>query len=169
MVLDGGATNIGIESTVLDVTSDPPTILRPGWITLELLSEAIGPIAHSTSDEELRRSPGTRHQHYSPRARVILIERGSPAFIERVCKDHLSEGGVGFIGHTPVAIAAAESYQFQLGNEAGDYAHSIYAALRELDKRRVSVVVVEGISERGEGAAVMDRLRRASVGVVTED
>src|SRR6266567_1803054 len=67
LILDGGTTNIGIESTVLDVTADPPMILRPGWITQEMLSEAIGPVERSGSDEELRRSPGTHHQHYSPR------------------------------------------------------------------------------------------------------
>ena len=100
MILDGGTTNIGIESTVLDVTTDPPMILRPGWITKEMLSEVIGPVAPTVSDHELRRSPGTRHRHYSPRARVILIEQGSQELLERVCREHLKEGVVGFIGHT---------------------------------------------------------------------
>jgi L-threonylcarbamoyladenylate synthase len=169
MILDGGTTNIGIESTVLDVTTDLPMILRPGWITQEMLGEAIGPIERAVSEEELRRSPGTRHRHYSPRARVILIEHGSVDFIEQVCKDHLKQGAVGFIGHTPVAIDAADFYSIQLGSTAGDYAHSIYAALRELDERNPSTVVVEGISALGEGVAVMDRLRRASSEVLTED
>jgi len=162
LILDGGTTNIGIESTVLDVTTDPPMILRPGWITQEKLSEVIGPVERAAGDEELRRSPGTRHRHYSPRARIILIEHGSPEFIEEVCKTHLREGAVGFIGHTPVAIDAADFYSIQLGSDAGDYAHSIYASLRELDDRNPGVVVIEGIPEGGEGAAVMDRLRRAS-------
>ncbi len=168
LILDGGTTNIGIESTVLDVTSDPPMILRPGWITQEMLSEAVGPIERAASGEKLRRSPGTRHRHYSPRARVILIEHGSPDFIEQVCKTHLKEGAVGFIGHTPVAIDAADFHSIQLGSTARDYAYSIYAALRELDERNPSVVVIEGIFEQGEGTAVMDRLRRASSEVLTE-
>ena len=168
LILDGGTTNIGIESTVLDMTPDPPVILRPGWITQETLSEVIGPIEQAASDEDFRRSPGTRYRHYSPRARVILIEQGSADFIKKVCNDHLKKGAVGFIGHTPVAIDATGFNSIQLGDTAGNYAHSIYAALRELDQRHSSVIVVEGISDLGEGAAVMDRLRRAASKAVTE-
>lgn len=162
LILDGGTTSIGIESTVLDVTTDPPMILRLGWITQEMLSEAIGPIERAASEEGFRRSPGTRHRHYSPRARVILIEHGSPDFIEQVCKDHLSEGAVGFIGHTPVAINDASFFSISLGPRADDYAHSIYGALRDADKKTPRVIVVEGISDAEEGGAVMDRLRRAA-------
>lgn len=163
LILDGGTTNIGIESTVLDVTTDPPVILRPGWITEKMLKGLIGPIAHSSSEAELRRSPGTRHRHYSPRARVLLVEPDSQASIEKVCRKHLSEGGVGFIGHTPVAIDDPGFRAILVGGRAEDYAHSIYAALRELDKENPRVIVVESISDGDEGAAVMDRLRRAAM------
>ncbi len=162
LILDGGTTNIGIESTVLDVTTDPPMILRPGWITQEMLSEAVGPIERAASEEELRRSPGTRHRHYSPRARVVLIEDGSPELLERVCREHLKNGGVGFAGHSSVEIDDPNFYAIRLGSNAKDYAHSIYATLRQLDKKDPRVIIVEGISEAGEGAAVMDRLRRAA-------
>lgn len=162
LILDGGTTNIGIESTVLDVTTDPPIILRPGSITQEMLSEAIGPIERAASDEELRRSPGTRHQHYSPRARVILIEHGSLAVIQRICREHLKTGGVGFAGHSFLEIDHPNFSAIRLGSNARDYAHSIYATLRQLDKKDPRVIVVEGISEAGEGVAVMDRLRRAA-------
>ena len=162
LILDGGTTNIGIESTVLDMTTEPPMILRPGWITQEMLIEAIGPVERSGSDEELRRSPGTHHRHYSPRARVILIEQGSAELLERVCREHLKEGAVGFIGHTRLVIDDASFHSIQLGEFAREYAHSIYAALRELDKKNPRVIVVEGISDAGEGTAVMERLRRAA-------
>ncbi|MEK6285295.1 MAG: L-threonylcarbamoyladenylate synthase [Acidobacteriota bacterium] len=162
MILDGGTTNIGIESTVLDMTSDPPMILRPGWITREMLMAVIGPVEQATSGEELRRSPGTRHRHYSPRAQVILVEHGSAGLIEGICKEHLKEGSVGLVGHSAVAIDDPNLSKIRLENSAKDYAHSIYAALRELDDKNTRVVVVEGISEAGEGAAVMDRLRRAA-------
>lgn len=162
MILDGGSTNIGIESTVLDVTTHPPVILRPGWITQEVLSGVIGEVKRATSDEELRRSPGTRHQHYSPRARLILIEEGSPALLESVCRDELKHGAVGYIGHTRVVMNDASFSPIQIGGRAEDYARAIYPALRELDKRNPRVIVVEGISGTGEGAAVMDRLRRAA-------
>lgn len=162
LILDGGATSIGIESTVLDLTTEPPMILRPGAITREMLRQVIGSVGQSTSGEELRRSPGTRHRHYSPRARVLLIERGSPESIERICREKLKEGAVGFIGHTPVAIDDANFFFIELGSIADDYARAIYGALRELDQKSPRVIVVEGISEHGKGAAVMDRLRRAA-------
>lgn len=162
LILDGGTTNIGIESTVLDMTRKPPMILRPGWITEQMLEGVIGPVECAASDEELRRSPGTRHRHYSPRARVVLIEQGSPEFIEQICKQHLQEGGVGFIGHTPIAIADASFAAMEIGERAEDYAYSIYSALRELDKKAPAVIVVEGLSGDGRVAAVMDRLRRAA-------
>jgi len=162
MILDGGATNIGIESTVLDMTTDIAVILRPGWITEESLGRIIGPIEHASTGEELRRSPGTRYRHYSPRARVVLIEQGSSPSIERLAKENLKHGSVGLIGHTPVDVGDKNFYAIYLKNSAADYARSIYAALRELDEKNTGVILVEGISEQGEGLAVMDRLRRAA-------
>jgi L-threonylcarbamoyladenylate synthase len=162
LILDGGSTNIGIESTVLDMTTDPPTILRPGWITQEMLSKVIGRVARATSEEALRRSPGTLHPHYSPGARVILIEPGSPELLERVCMEHLKHGPVSFIGHSLLKIDDPSFYSIRLGSSGGEYARSIYAALRDADKKNPGVIVVEGINDTGEGEAVMDRLRRAA-------
>jgi L-threonylcarbamoyladenylate synthase len=162
LILDGGPTNIGIESTVLDLTVDPPTILRPGWITREMLSEVIGSVQLSSSAEELRRSPGTRHRHYSPQARVILIEDESPEALEQICRQHLQEGKTGFIGHTAIRIDDPNFRAVILNPTAEMYAHSIYAALREMDQPDTGAIIVEGISDEGEGAAVMDRLRRAA-------
>jgi len=169
MVLDGGPTKIGIESTVLDVSDDSPAILRPGWVTREMLIKVIGPIAEATSQDELRRSPGTRYRHYSPRAKVVLIESGSRDFIERVCRQRLKAGAVGFIGHTHVEINDELFHSLLLADDPRSYASSIYAALREMDESNLLAIVVEGIGERGEGAAVMDRLRKAASESVAED
>lgn len=166
LILDGGATSIGIESTVLDLTNDLPLILRPGAITREMLTEIIGEVEQATSGAELRRSPGTRHRHYSPRAHVVLIEHGSPESIELICRERLKEGAVGFIGHTSVAIGDQQLFVIQLGSSADDYARAIYGALRELDQKGARAIVVEGIPEDGKGAAVMDRLRRAASEVI---
>jgi L-threonylcarbamoyladenylate synthase len=163
MILDGGPTEIGIESTVLDVTVEPAVILRPGWITLEELTREIGAVASEASSDELRRSPGTRHPHYSPRAKVVLVEGGSRELIEGICRKYLREGAVGFIGHTPISLDDGNFHSIVLGSSARDYAKEIYAALRELDREDVRVIIVQSIAEHGEGAAVMDRLRRASV------
>ena len=162
MILDGGATSIGVESTVLEMTSEPPVILRPGWVTREQLMDTIGRVDVVATGEELKRSPGTRHRHYSPRARVVLVEETSTKSVEQLCKDLLQEGSVGFIGHSRVAIDNPKFSAILLDNTADRYARSIYSALRELDERGANVIVVEGISEEGEGAAVMDRLRKAA-------
>lgn len=166
MILDGRETRIGIESTVLDMTSNPPLILRPGWITREQIAEVIGDVGTAFSDEELKRSPGTRHRHYSPRARVVLIERAPPELIEKTCREHLKKGPVAFLGHTPIEIEDADFHWLFLSSRADDYARSIYRALREMDDRNARVIVIEGISESGEGAAVMDRLRRAASEII---
>jgi L-threonylcarbamoyladenylate synthase len=162
MILDGGPTNIGIESTVLDMTSEPPVILRPGWVTREQLTDTIGRIDLAETDEALKRSPGTRHRHYSPSARVVLLDSASTESVERLCRDFLQDGPVGFIGHTRVAIDDPRFSAILLEIAADAYARSIYSALRELDQWGAIVIVVEGINEQGEGAAVMDRLRRAA-------
>lgn len=162
LILDGGDTKIGIESTVLDMTSDPPIILRPGWITKEMLRSVIGAVGESASEQELRRSPGTRHRHYSPRARVILVENGQSQQIEKLCVEHLDRGPVGFIGHSRLSINNDLFYPIYLEAEADKYAHSIYWALREIDSKNPKIIVVEGINDEGVGASVMDRLRRAA-------
>jgi L-threonylcarbamoyladenylate synthase len=162
MILDGGPTEIGIESTVLDVTVEPPLILRPGWITLEELTREIGKVGSEASSNELRRSPGTRHRHYSPKAKVVLVEGFSPEAIEEACTKYLCEGAVGFIGHTPISIDDKNFHSIVLGSSARDYAKEIYAALRELDRKNVQVIIVQTIAELEEGSSVMDRLRRAA-------
>jgi L-threonylcarbamoyladenylate synthase len=162
MILDGGQTNIGIESTVLDVTQEVPLILRPGWITREMLAETIGDVRQAISENELKRSPGTRYRHYSPRARVVLLEKAPAAFIHKICTDLLKSGRVGLISKTLVFIDDSRFTAVLLKDSAEDYARQIYAALRELDEKNPDAIVIEGISETGAGLAVMDRLRRAA-------
>jgi L-threonylcarbamoyladenylate synthase len=162
MILDGGATNIGIESTVLDMTGAAPVVLRPGWITREQIEEVAGPTGSAANEDQMRRSPGARHRHYSPQARVILIESGSNQSIVHLLKEYLEHGAVGFIGHTRIDIDEPGFHSVILENSARDFARALYSALREMDERGASAIIVEGITETGEGAAVMDRLRRAA-------
>jgi L-threonylcarbamoyladenylate synthase len=145
------------------MTAARPLILRKGWITEEQIAEVIGAVGVAQREEELARSPGTRHRHYSPRARVVLVER---APTEEICGKYLESGTVGFLGHTRMNIADPRLVSIVLKNDAREYARLIYSALRELDEKRVDVIVVEAISEDGEGAAVMDRLRRAASEIV---
>jgi L-threonylcarbamoyladenylate synthase len=168
LILDGGPTTIGIESTVIDMTADPPVILRPGWVTADAISGLIGQVRTAASSAELSRSPGTRHKHYSPRARVVLIQRGSLELIRHKCMEHLNKGRVGYLGHTPTGINHPQFSEMIIGPAARDYAVSIYASLRFLDQSDPDVIIVQGIDPAGEGEAVMDRLKRAASEIVPE-
>ena len=166
MILDAGATHIGIESTVLDLSGDTPSILRPGWITREMIAGVIGPVTTALTGETLSRSPGTRHRHYTPLARVVLIEANAAISVQDTCRNYLEEGSVGFIGHTRLGLDERDIHSLILADDAEEYARAIYAAMRDLDEKRTAVIVIEGISEAGGGAAVMDRLRRAATEII---
>jgi len=168
MILDGGPATIGIESTVIDMTVDPPVILRPGWVTRDAISDLIGPVRTTASSADLGRSPGTRYKHYSPRARVVLIQRGSAELIRQTCLDLLTKGAVAYLGHTPSGISHPQFAEMIIGPASRDYAAAIYASLRLLDETNPDVIVVQGIEPSGEGEAVMDRLKRAASEVILE-
>ena len=166
IILDGGPTGIGIESTVLDMTTNPPLILRPGWVTDEMISSHIGSVSQGRSEADLIRSPGTRHRHYSPHARVILLETNSSELINRTLTESLQSGPTGFIGYSQTAIIDPELHIIRLSPAAENYAHFIYSAMRELDDRKVSTIVIESIRDEAAGIAVMDRLRRAASEII---
>ncbi len=176
LILDGGPTPIGVESTVLDMTQDPPMVLRPGGVTLEELRAVLGDvrILSSSASEEAKRSPGTRYRHYAPRAKVLLVEHGT---VEAVLKG-LAGKRVGVLlrsGPHP-ALAGTPLPWVSHGRGAGGegliviqmpqslkaYARRLFAVLRELDAQGVDVIIVEKLEERGLGRAIMDRLRRAA-------
>jgi L-threonylcarbamoyladenylate synthase len=188
LILDGGPTPIGVESTVLDLTVDPPMVLRPGGVTLEELRAVLGDVQmlDAAHTEAAKRSPGTRSRHYAPRAQVLLVEQGAA---EAALKE-LSGKRVGVLVHgTRLRLdrtsspangrrrrtvqtksgpspcrggAGGEVIIIQMPRSLKAYARRLFAALRELDEQGVDVIVVEKLQERGLGRAIMDRLRRAS-------
>ena len=164
LVLDAGPTDIGIESTVVDVTVDPPAILRLGGLPRKDIEDAIGPVTLGTGDDLLRRSPGTRHRHYAPEARVVLVREADPDEMSRALGELRQRGNeVGCIVHSP-QLASVESGQFfcVLPGDTDMVARYLFRTLRELDRRGVDVILVEEVSEEGLGSAVMDRLRKAA-------
>jgi L-threonylcarbamoyladenylate synthase len=166
MILDAGETRIGVESTVVDVTSDPPAILRLGGLSQKEIEEAIGPVVLGAGEDLLKKSPGTRHRHYAPEARVVIIERGDGAQMMNVLRELRQRGQeVGCIVHSP-QLATVESGQFfhVLPENTDLVAHYLFRTLRELDRAGVDVILVESVSEEGVGAAVMDRIRKAAAG-----
>ncbi len=175
LVLDGGPTPVGVESTVLDLTGPVPVLLRPGGVSLETLRELVGPVTLAAAEAGaleaamFARSPGVRYRHYAPRTRVVLVEAGhdaDPDSIVRTVRRLWDQGmRVGAMVTTETAAAMPPGAVVCVMGSRDDpetVAARLYAHLRELDDAGLDVIVVEGIPERGVGRAVMDRLRRAA-------
>jgi len=172
LIIDGGDTPVGVESTVIDVTRTPPMILRPGGITREQLEEVLGEIR---VDQMLDlkngkpRSPGLKYRHYSPDAQVIVIE-GAPKNrvkkIKTLLREKRNQGlkvGVMCVDETLKMYENIPNV-LSMGKEKRPetIAPNMYNCLRGFDLKGVDVILVEGISERGMGLAIMNRLRKAA-------
>lgn len=163
LILDAGPTTIGIESTVVDVTIDPPAILRKGGLAKEEIEQEIGLVQSTESRELLRRSPGTSHRHYAPRAEVLVIAPGDRERLQSLLKREMAAGkSVGIIIHSQNMHTAGAEAQIVLSATIDLYARHLFRAVRELDKKGIDVILVEGVEEKGLGTAVMDRLRKAA-------
>ncbi|OYT64619.1 threonylcarbamoyl-AMP synthase [Candidatus Bathyarchaeota archaeon ex4484_205] len=176
MIIDGGQTEIGVESTVLDLTVSPPMILRPGGVTHEELESILGEVKLHPSVRrrkkvlEVVKSPGMKYRHYSPKADVILVEGKSGEDIERkvakLVDEYRREGKrVGLLNLVKEMKIEADVCIF-LGNSPEEVARNLFSSLREMDEKKVDLIVVGGIEEKGLGLAIMNRLRKASVRIV---
>ncbi|QFF97927.1 threonylcarbamoyl-AMP synthase [Psychrobacillus glaciei] len=167
LIVDGGATGIGLESTVLDVTSKVPTILRPGGITKEMLEKVIGPVNESkpTDHAEAPRAPGMKYAHYAPNAPVYLIENSELTVRNAVEKIHSDSQKVVLIAREQYADIEVD-YFFSLGkeNQLQDAAHLLYEALRSCDETDADLVLVPVFLKEGVGTAIMNRLEKAANG-----
>jgi L-threonylcarbamoyladenylate synthase len=174
-VLDAGPTRIGVESTVLDVTVDPPQVLRPGGTPLEVLREVLErvelhPVA--VAEKELRgeraRSPGMKHKHYSPDADIIVVEGEIAAVISKVnelVQFYIQRGkkvGVLVTDETVSRYKAGVIKSLGSRTDLAVIAKNLFRFLREFDLEGVEVIIAEGVPMEGLGLAVMNRLRKAS-------
>jgi L-threonylcarbamoyladenylate synthase len=148
-VLQGDPSEIGLESTVVDCTGDRPLILRHGAITLAQL-QAVVPSTEGPGDgQQLTGSPGTRHRHYQPKAKVVMIEH--PQAVEKAA-------GSAYIG----LARSVTPFDHQLiCRDIDEYARAFYEFLRESDRRGIDTIYCEQVDPVA-GAALMDRLRRAA-------
>ncbi len=142
-ILDGGQVPIGIESTVIDMTTEPPTLLRPGKITKEEIEKSIGSITTKTTKLEEHKSPGMKYKHYSPKAKVILFKE------EKDIRELLAK-------------KQKESPLVLVYSNAEEMAHSLFADFRSADAKGHKIIFVQEIEEKGFGEAVMNRLRKAA-------
>ncbi len=173
LILDGGKTKVGIESTVLDLTTKPPLILRPGGISLEKLKKVLKNVKPHPflKGERLKnkilKSPGMKYRHYAPKAPLILIEeKNKIKKIKNLIKIYKKKKKI--VG----VLATKENEKFYkkadlilvVGSQKNlnQIAKNLFKTLREFDKRKVDVILAEGFPEKGIGFAIMHRLKKAA-------
>jgi L-threonylcarbamoyladenylate synthase len=174
-VLDAGPTHIGVESTVLDLTVDPPQVLRPGGTPFEALLKLLkrvelNPVATANKilPVEKARSPGMKHKHYAPKAEVVVVEGDIEAIVDRVNEliARYKAGGkkVGVLATNETFKSYSADAVKSLGSRRvlADVARNLFRLLREFDAENVDVIIAEGVSTEGLGLAIMNRLRKAA-------
>ena len=146
-ILDGGPSTVGVESTIIDCTSDAPRILRPGAITIEMIEQSTG-LTVSTAETNIRVS-GSLENHYAPQATVSL--------------NRTPENGEGFIALADIQTPAGV-IRLAAPKNIEEFARVIYSALRDADAKGLKSVVVSEPAGDGLALAIRDRLMRASKG-----
>ncbi|WP_102693102.1 L-threonylcarbamoyladenylate synthase [Rummeliibacillus pycnus] len=166
MILDGGATGIGVESTVIDLTLETPVILRPGAITKEMFEKVIGPVEQPTHIEQKAgapRAPGMKYTHYAPNAPVYLIEQNEQQ-VSRAIKELQQQGHkVALLGPQRFAHLVSNWF-FTLGDSKEEMAANLFHALRACDSTAADIVLATVTSTDGVGAAIMNRLEKSAGG-----
>ncbi|MCZ2258712.1 L-threonylcarbamoyladenylate synthase [Sporosarcina sp. G11-34] len=167
LILDGGQTGIGLESTVIDMTTTPPIILRPGGVTREMIEEVIGPVAVSANEatEEAPRSPGMKYAHYAPEAPLFIIESNAERIKNAVAQIQADNKKVAVVGPDNFKVPNADWY-FAIGSSGDNekMSASLYKALRDCDLTDADVILATETDLSGVGTAFMNRLLKASNG-----
>lgn len=183
IVLDGGPTDIGLESTIVDFTVDPPVMRRPGGLTLEQIQSVVPEVMAATAQGHVdvaQLAPGQLTRHYAPRAELTLYDGAVAHVIKRLAADArtLAASGarVGILAPEDDLAALAPELAALASNgrvevrpygsrgEPARAAHELFAALRSLDETGVSHILATSIAAEGLGLAVRDRLARAAEG-----
>lgn len=175
MIIDGGEISIGLESTIVDLTVTPPQILRPGYVTKDMLEDILGVV---TVDETVMRSqnesvtapraPGMKYRHYAPAGDLVIVQGSPDAVVEyintRAAEDAASGEKVGIISSEEMLEDYSADSVKSMGKRTDEdaIARRLYAALREFDEEGVTKIYSETFSDEGFGQAIMNRLLKAA-------
>lgn len=173
MILDGGAVGIGIESTIVDFSGDVPMILRPGYITPEMICEVIGEIRMdpglATDDPTVHpKAPGMKYKHYAPKADLILVNGAQEKVVKKinelVCEAERSGKRAGVIGTDETCALYQAGVVKSIGSrkEEDTIARHLYGILREFDDLNVDMIYSESFSTPRIGQAIMNRMLKAA-------
>jgi len=171
LILDGGQTKIGLESTVLDLTQKPFAILRPGGISQEQIEKVIGKVNFwKAGSKSVVKSPGMKYRHYAPRAKLILIDYNNKERAEEIIKKLIKENkekkakvGVMATDETRSSYPEADLI-LTLGSRKNlkIIARNLFKTLRIFDENKIDIILAEGFPEKGIGQAIMNRLSKAA-------
>lgn len=174
-IIDGGPTEIGIESTVIDISVNPPILLRPGGTPFEELKEVLKnlelhPFVQAEQELPLNqiKSPGMKHKHYAPKADVILVEGDIKAIIPKInelIKTYKNRNlKIGILATEQTKEFFKADVVLSLGSRINlaSVAQNLFRLLREIDALGVDIIITESVPSEGLGLAVMNRLRKAS-------
>lgn len=169
LIIDGGSTKIGIESTVVDLTSRIPVLLRPGGVGVEQLQKEVGeirmhPMLKGRKSSSVFRSPGMKYKHYSPDAQIILVQGPASKVRQRMIRlvKQLREQNerVGVIC-TKDARYGAHAKKIT-GSDYDRLAAVLFKTFRDFDSRKIDVILVQAVPKRGIGLGIMNRLEKAA-------
>lgn len=173
MIIDGGETGVGLESTVLDLSTDTPTILRPGGITLEDLRELIDNVILDesiTNKNEIPKSPGQKYRHYAPNAEMILYIGDIERVVDEIKKQAeklIYEGkNVGIMATKETKDRYSQGRVLVSGSrfKRETIAHNLFDILRSFDELNVDIILAEGVNFDNIGMAIMNRMIKAASG-----
>jgi L-threonylcarbamoyladenylate synthase len=164
LIVDGGQAQVGIESTVLDITGRPPRLLRPGIIHEQALLAVTGELAVGASESpEVLKSPGLLRRHYSPKAKLVVWSWKDEVELEiRSAKSEVRRSSIHVIAHTRIPSGRGFGRVSVIPHDPVAFARAIYAELHECDEARAELIVVEALPDEPEWRAIADRLRRAA-------
>ena len=173
MIIDGGQVNIGLESTIVDFTEEVPVVLRPGYISLEMLQETLGEVRMDKGlikpDSKVHpKAPGMKYRHYAPKADLAIVEGPTERVIAEIEKRALAaqENGqtVGIIATDETKSRYSHGIIKSIGSREQEetIAHHLYEVLREFDSCNVSAIYSEAFFTPRMGQAIMNRLLKAA-------
>lgn len=175
LVLEGGDSRIGLESTVLDLTTEPPTLLRPGGVTLEMLQEILEEVQEHAVVRETQSkiveapAPGMKYRHYAPEAKLILVEGEAELvrakMLALASELNLEGKQVGAITSFARPMPGVQFHKIAGGTEE-EMAHNLFRIFREFNEEAIDIILAEGIPGNGLGLAIMNRLKKASYKVI---
>lgn len=173
MIIDGGQVGIGLESTIVDFTEDIPVVLRPGYISLEMLREVLGEVRMDKglliTDSSVRpKAPGMKYRHYAPKADLSIVEGPQEEVIDcinRLTRETAAKGlKAGIIATDETRAQYANGLVLSIGSreEEETIAHHLYEVLRDFDEADVNVIYSEAFYTPRMGQAIMNRLLKAA-------